>query len=171
VKVKKTNKKCINIIDIIVNYTGAIIMLIIIILVSLQIFSRYIFKSPPSWPEELSRYSLIWLVMIGAVIGLSNKEHIKIETFVHLLNAKYRKLFYLLSDFVMFFVLFILLIYGYSFASLNINQYSPSMSWMSLFWPFLAIPVGSGLMLIYVIVDFFKKIGILNRGDLKNVDS
>lgn len=147
--------------DLIVNNLGAITMFIIIILISLQVITRYVFKHPLSWSEELTRYFLIWLVMIGAVMGLSNKEHIKIETFVHLLSPKSQKLFYLFSDLIIIFVLSVLLFYGYSFALLNRSQYSPSMSRMSLFWPFLAMPIGCGLMLIYVIGDFLKKIGLL----------
>ncbi|GAI67930.1 unnamed protein product, partial [marine sediment metagenome] len=99
---KKRNKRYS---DLIVNNLGAITMFIILILVSSQVITRYVFKYPLSWSEELARYFLIWLVMIGAVTGLSNKEHIKIETFVHLLSSKSQKLFYLFSDLIIIFVL------------------------------------------------------------------
>ncbi len=140
---------------------GAIIMLIIIILVFLQVITRYVFKNPLSWSEELARCFLIWLVMVGAVMAFRGKEHLKIEGFVHLVSSKYQKLFYLFSDLIIIFVSSVILFYGYSFVMLNRSQYLPSMNWLSISWICLSIPIGSGLILIYAIEDFLKKINLL----------
>lgn len=148
-------------IELAIDNMGAMIMLIIIILVFLQVITRYIFKNPLFWSEELARYFLIWLTMVGAVMAFKDEEHLKIEVFVRLLSSKYQKLFYLFSDLIIIFVSSVLLFYGYSFAILNSSQYTPSISWLSLFWICLAIPIGSGLILIYAIIDFLKKVNLL----------
>ena len=140
---------------------GVIIMFIIIILVFLQVIARYVFKNPLSWSEEVARCFLIWLVMVGAAMASRDKEHLKIEGFVHLVSSKYQKLFYLFSDLIIIFVSSVILIYGYSFAMLNWSQYLPSMSWLSIFWICLSIPISSGLILIYAIEDFLKKVNLL----------
>jgi len=148
-------------IGLVIDNTGAIIMFIIIILVFLQVIARYVFKNPLSWSEELARCSLIWLVMVGAVMASRDKEHLKIEGFVHLVSSKYQKLFYLFSDLIIIFVSSVILFYGYSFVMLNRSQHLPSMSWLSISWICLSIPIGSGLILIYTIEDFLKKVNIL----------
>lgn len=152
---------------------GAIIVLTIIILVIFQIIARYVFKSPSPWSEELARYSLIWLVMLGAVMSFKDKECLKIEFFVDLLSSKYQKLFHLFSDLIIFFVSSVVLYYGWSFVILNHSQHSPSIVWLPLSWICLAMPVGSGLILIYVIEDFLKELNLfkIKIEGIKNVDS
>lgn len=142
--------------EILISNLGAIILFIIIILVALQVISRYIFRQPLFWTEELARYGLIWLSMVGGAMGVCDKEHIKIETFIHLLKPQKQKLFNIFSDLIIIFVSSILLFHGYSFALLNKSQYSPSMEWMSMFWPFLALPLGGGLILFCVIKNILK---------------
>jgi len=140
---------------------GAVIMLIIIILVFLQIITRYVFNSPLSWSEESARCFLVYLVMVGAVMGSRDKEHLKIEGFVHLVNSKYQKLFYLFSDLIIIFVSSVILFYGYTFVMLNWSQHLPSMSWLSVSWIYLSMPISAGLILIYAIEDFLKKVNLL----------
>ena len=150
-------------IGLVIDYLGATLMLVIIILVFLQVTTRYIFKNPTSWSEELSSYLLIWLTMVGAIMSFKEKESLKIEAFVQLLSSKYQRLPHLFSDLVIIFVSSVILINGYSFAMLNITQYSHSIGWLSKFWVNLAIPIHSGAILIYTIEDFLKKINILKE--------
>lgn len=157
---KKCGKRFI---DSAIDNIGAIIMLIILILIFYQVSTRYIFKSASPWSEELARYFLIWLAMVGAVMAFKDKEFLKIEIYVSLLSSKYQKLFYLFSDLITVFVSLVLLFYGYSLAMLNRSQYSPSMTWLSLFWICLVIPISGGLILIYAIEDFLKKVNLLKE--------
>lgn len=150
-------------IGLVIDYLGATLMLVIIILVFLQVTTRYIFKNPTPWSEELSSYLLIWLTMVGAIMSFKEKESLKIEAFVQLLSSKYQRLPHLFSDLVIIFVSSVILINGYSFAMLNITQYSHSIRWLSKFWVYLAIPIHSGAILIYTIEDFLKKINILKE--------
>ena len=47
-----------------------------------QVVSRYLFRQPLVWVEELSTYAFIWGTFIGASAGLKQARHIKIESFV-----------------------------------------------------------------------------------------
>ncbi len=37
--------------------------------VSIQVVARYVFQSPPTWTEELARFSMIWGGLLGATIA------------------------------------------------------------------------------------------------------
>lgn len=41
--------------------------------VMLQVVSRYVFNSPPSWAEELARYMMIWLGLLGATMSFKSR--------------------------------------------------------------------------------------------------
>jgi TRAP-type C4-dicarboxylate transport system permease small subunit len=47
-----------------------------------QVVSRYLFRQPLVWVEELSTYAFIWGTFIGASLGLKQARHIKIQSFV-----------------------------------------------------------------------------------------
>ena len=53
---------------------------ILIIPVSLQIFSRYTALIPSYiWTEEMARFFFIWMIMLGAMIGIRDRSHFDID--------------------------------------------------------------------------------------------
>jgi TRAP-type C4-dicarboxylate transport system permease small subunit len=53
---------------------------VLIIPVSLQIFSRYTQLIPAYiWTEEMARFLFIWMVMIGAMIGVREGSHFEVD--------------------------------------------------------------------------------------------
>ena len=53
---------------------------ILIIPVSLQIFSRYTALIPSYiWTEEMARFLFIWMIMIGAMIGVRESAHFEVD--------------------------------------------------------------------------------------------
>jgi TRAP-type C4-dicarboxylate transport system permease small subunit len=55
---------------------------IIILPVSLQIFARFTELLPRYiWTEELSRFLLVWMVMIGAMVGVREGTHFNVDLF------------------------------------------------------------------------------------------
>ena len=53
---------------------------VLIVPVSLQIFSRYTELIPSYiWTEELARFLLVWTVMIGAMIGVRESSHFEVD--------------------------------------------------------------------------------------------
>lgn len=63
---------------------------LIIIPVALQIFARFTALLPRYiWTEELSRFLLIWMVMIGAMVAVREGTHFNIDLF-HGLKGRLR---------------------------------------------------------------------------------
>lgn len=53
---------------------------LLIIPVSLQIFSRYTELIPSYiWTEEMARFMFIWTIMIGAMIGVRESTHFEVD--------------------------------------------------------------------------------------------
>lgn len=48
--------------------------------VSLQVFSRYLSFVPTfDWTEEMARFLFIWMVMVGAMIGVRESAHFEVD--------------------------------------------------------------------------------------------
>src|SRR3954469_8624000 len=58
----------------------ALSVAVLIIPVSLQIFSRYTQLIPAYiWTEEMARFLFIWMVMIGAMVGVREGSHFEVD--------------------------------------------------------------------------------------------
>ena len=58
----------------------SITVALLIIPVSLQIFSRYTELIPSYiWTEEMARFMFIWTIMIGAMVGVRESTHFEVD--------------------------------------------------------------------------------------------
>lgn len=58
---------------------GALLLLIMTISTSLQVIGRYCFGEGFIWTDELSRYCMLYVTMLGAVLVTEEKGHISID--------------------------------------------------------------------------------------------
>ena len=63
------------ILEIIVLSKISLLMLLLVILVTANVVMRYVFHNPLVFSEELSRYSMIWLGLIGSSYAFVKNEH------------------------------------------------------------------------------------------------
>jgi TRAP-type transport system small permease protein len=67
------------------SWTMAMCVAILVIPVSLQIFSRYTELIPSYiWTEEMARFMFIWTIMIGAMIGVRESTHFEVDVWPQL---------------------------------------------------------------------------------------
>jgi TRAP-type C4-dicarboxylate transport system permease small subunit len=58
---------------------------VIVVPVSLQIFSRYTALIPSYiWTEEMARFLFVWMVMIGAMVGVRDGAHFEVDVWPQL---------------------------------------------------------------------------------------
>lgn len=61
---------------------GIGLIALMVVTITLQVVTRYVWGQPLVWVEELATYSFIWAVFLGAALGLKEMRHIRIETFL-----------------------------------------------------------------------------------------
>jgi len=62
-------------IDILLRWFLIILAVLMVLTVTWQVFSRYALRAPSSLTEELARFQLIWLGLLGAVYTFRNRMH------------------------------------------------------------------------------------------------
>lgn len=159
----KPIKKVINLIDVItINFT-AILVFIMLIIVLLQIITRF-FGASLSWTEELSRYLLIWIGVLSASAALKRGAHAGVDFFITLFPKRHRNLIGVFNAIIMIFFLFYFINGGWE-SAIKANRITSTALELKMFWPKVAIPVGGILMiinLIYLLVDNLDRF-IFNR--------
>ncbi|MDI3548726.1 MAG: hypothetical protein PWR10_2378 [Halanaerobiales bacterium] len=125
------------------------------ILIMTQVVTRYVFSFSFAWVEELSRYLIIYVVLLGSSIVLKKDEHPRVELIYDLLPARLKYwlnyFFYLL----IFFFLVILTWQGIESCIFCWNDYSASMR-IRMTIPYAAVPIGGVLMACQCIALAFR---------------
>jgi TRAP-type C4-dicarboxylate transport system permease small subunit len=150
-------------IDFVLKWALIIIMAVITINVLWQVFSRFVLQNPSSFTEELSRYMLVWLGILGAAYVAGQKMHLAIDLLLTKLTGKpksYLEIFIQLCIFT--FALFVMVIGGVRlvYITLTLNQISAALQ-VPLGFVYLVVPLSGALMIFYSIyfISFeFKKI-------------
>src|SRR6266540_2215669 len=60
---------------------GVALILLMVVAITVQVFTRYALGRPIAWVEESATYAFIWVVFVGASLGLKRGRHIVIATF------------------------------------------------------------------------------------------
>ena len=139
-------------IDRAIEYALTSLGLFMVIVGFLQVTSRYLFKNPLVWSEELLRYVFVWLIFLGTALGLRRKVHIRITFITDILPQKIRPWFGLCSDILIMFFTSILLWKSVYLCITQADQLSSALR-IPITIPYLAMPVGSVLILLYALAD------------------
>ena len=75
-------EKAKQILDTLLEKSVILLMGAIVLTIVWQVVSRYIFNSPSEFTDELSRYLLIWVGILGAAYVTGTRGHIAIDFFV-----------------------------------------------------------------------------------------
>jgi C4-dicarboxylate transporter DctQ subunit len=129
------------------------------VIVVIQVFSRYLFNYSFVWAEELVRYLMIWMVMIGAALVQSKNDHIRIDFFPMLAGPRGRRVMETFFRLCTLLFLIIIMVKGFKISSFN-QLFESSGLRISMFWPSLAIPIGAiivgGYTLYGLVTDVYR---------------
>lgn len=128
--------------------TCIFLLVLMSLVVIVQVFSRYLFNYSFVWAEELVRYLMIWMVMIGAALVQSKNEHIRIDFFPMLAGPRGRRVMETAFRLCTLVFLTILVLKGIRIAYFN-RLFESSGLRITMFWPTLALPLGATLIGIY----------------------
>ncbi len=127
----------------------AIMLFIMVVAISYQIFGRYVLGRAPSWGEELARYLMVWVTMLGSAAELRKGGHITVTTLADMLGPKGRRILLAVRDVALVATCGLLINAGIDLAMLLHRQSSPAFE-IPMSIPYAAQPVGFALILLLV---------------------
>lgn len=130
-----------------------------------QVFTRFVLRDPSSFTEELARYLLIWVGLLGASYAAGQKMHLAIDVVVEKLRRKTRNFAELcIQVFIFLFALFAMVIGGFRLVTitLSLNQISAALR-IKLGYVYLVLPLSGLLIMFYAFVFFIEKAKILRE--------
>lgn len=148
----------------ILNFVVVTAFVLLVILVSMQVFVRFFTTSSLTWSEELSTFIMVWMVLFASVLVTRSHGHIWVENFIEKITGSTKPLLLGISN-AMVAVFLLIIIWG-SFILLPTvhSQIAPATK-ISMSYIYLAIPLSMGLSLIYVIADIIREFIEFLKGD------
>jgi TRAP-type C4-dicarboxylate transport system permease small subunit len=142
-----------------------IMVALLIVPVSLQIISRYTALIPSYiWTEELSRFLFIWMVMLGAMIGVREGTHFDIDLWPDLSPRTAAKLKIVSNLCVLIFAL-VFAFWGIRFVQFGWDQ-SSELAELPMPFIFLAWPIAGFTWIVFLGESMMKAINVLRaKGD------
>lgn len=136
----------------------AVLYVVMVISLFNQIVLRFIFKSPNVWGEELTRYSFIWLSILGASIAVRRSRNMTVDYFVNLMPKTLQRINLVGTGILIIVFTLVLIVYGIYLTGITYKQSSAAMR-VPMSYVYAAVPVGGILMLIFtieIIINQFK---------------
>ncbi|WP_439234778.1 TRAP transporter small permease [Lonepinella koalarum] len=134
-------------------YLCILIVLLMCILVTYQVITRYVFDQPSSVSEILSRYLFIWLVLFGGAYVFGLREHMSISFLKQKLSDKVQIYLDMLSEFIIaIFTFTIMILGGYSITLRQMLQMDSSLQ-LPVGIIYSAIPIAGIIMIFYFIYN------------------
>jgi len=135
----------------IASHATVVLFTIMTLIVWVQIFFRFILGGGIAWSEEIAKFLMVWMALLGSSLLFREGGHIAINFFIS--KFSFRR-YILMFHAILSAVLFVLLIYyGIDYAVFGLKSISPA-SGIRRFWPYLSIPVGGGFLLIQAFARF-----------------
>ncbi|MDT0643542.1 TRAP transporter small permease [Zunongwangia sp. F363] len=135
-----------------------LLMAIMVVAVLWQVFSRYVMQSPSSITEELARYLLIWIGILGAAYAAGQQAHLSINLLEEKLDAVNRKRLRIgINILIIFFCITVLIIGGGNlvYVSYDLGQRSAALE-IPLYIVYFVIPLSGVLIIIYKINEILN---------------
>src|SRR3954452_6120995 len=144
----------------------ALCLAVMVVLVFGNVVLRYGFNSGITTSEELSRWLLVWLTFLGAIVAVREHAHLGVDSLVRKLGPTGKRICFVINYCLMLYADWLLLTGSWRQTLINIDDRAPAtgLSLGIFYLVGVVFGVSAGVMLLY---DLFKVVsGQAGEADL-----
>lgn len=149
-------KKIVRILEKVQGFLGVLLFIALTLVVSFQVITRYVLHTPLLWSEEVARFLLFWVALMGAGMSVKTRRHFTIELIsvekTH--NRFLRKTLRLIPDICIFLFGLLMAIVGYQYCVMGGLRVATN-SGINMSNVFAAIPIAGITMAIFSLFHIF----------------
>jgi len=124
-----------------------LLLVLLLTVVAAAVGVRYfgLFEGSLHWADELSRFTMIWIAMLGSVLAFDRSAHLAISFLPQSVPAVAQRVIVGIADLLSALFVGVLAWQGFVLASRTMDQFSPAL-FLPTGWVYMAIAVGATLM-------------------------
>jgi TRAP-type C4-dicarboxylate transport system permease small subunit len=132
---------------------SAVLILVMLGVVLVGVFYRYIINEALSWYDEFAGFILVWLTMYGSVVGLARGKHISFETLVEKLPRTGQRGVEIFGILCVMGFSFVVLTSGWELVREMAGETAVSVPEVKMAWIYSVMPISAALMILVGIVQ------------------
>jgi TRAP-type transport system small permease protein len=130
---------------------AGLMLIVFTTIVAYQVLSRYVGFIPRIfWTEEVSRFTFIWMLFLGAAVAVYRGTHFVIDLFGQATTSSGRIISELVPCMAMCVVAAVMIYGGLQFAGMGLTRIS-TVSGIRLSWIYATIPVCGIFIIVFAI--------------------
>lgn len=134
-----------------------VLLAVMVIDVTWQVFSRYVLQQSSSITEELATFLLIWVGLLGSAYAYREKAHLGIDLISNKLSSKgkfYSQIIVLIVVIIVSLFVFVFGGFRLVYITFTLNQLSPAIR-INMGYIYSVAPI-TGLLIILYSIEFFR---------------
>lgn len=128
----------------------ALLFAVMVVSLFYQIIMRFLFKSANAWSEELTRYSFIWMTMLGSAVATRRSRNMDVDFIVNKMPKLLRSVNTVITKGLIIAFLLVIIAYGISLVGITFKQLSAGLR-IPMAYIYAAVPTGGILILLFTI--------------------
>jgi C4-dicarboxylate transporter, DctQ subunit len=135
---------------------AAILMLVMLGVVLMGVYYRYIAYQALSWYDEFAGYILVWVTMYGSVVGLARGKHICFETLVEKLSPGKQRVVEAFDTLCVLGFSLVLLVSGWVLVREMAEETAVSVPEVKMVWVYSVMPISGALMALIGVAQIVR---------------
>ncbi|VUS42857.1 TRAP transporter small permease [Klebsiella huaxiensis] len=143
-----------------------LVLTIMVVVSCWQVISRYLVGRPSTITEELLRFMLVWISMLGMAYVAGKQQHISLTLLIDKVSANVRHWWTIVLQLTfMAFSAWILIIGGLKISAISMLQVSPALG-IPMGKVYYALPISGVLIIIYSLMNIFDTLRAIRASSL-----
>lgn len=116
-----------------------------------QVVARFVLQIPAEWTEVLTRFSLIWMVFLGIPMAFRQGAMVSVDVLYRWSPPRIRRLLDWVVCLAALALIAVIIWWGWDYAVRGRVQTMSGLESVSMFWAYLAMPVGGVFSVLGII--------------------
>jgi TRAP-type transport system small permease protein len=142
--------RCLDALTFVVKWTMVSMASCIFTIILVTVITRYVYGFVFSWSEEVPRYFLVWIALLGTALAVERRDHIGFDAIFKKFPPLGQRILQYFLDGGMAFVALVMFYYGVDFVRQFGSDLMESIP-LTNFWLYIAMPISGGIILLYLI--------------------
>ncbi len=119
-----------------------------------QIITRFVIERPAEWTEVLIRFSLIWMVFLGIPQAFRVGAMVSVDVLYRWSGARLKRVLDAAVALAALVLIAVIVVVGWQYAQRGSVQTVIGLEDVSMFWAYLALPVGGLFSAIAIVGNY-----------------
>ena len=116
---------------------------------------RFILEIPAEWTEVLIRFSLVWMVFMGIPYAFRVGAMVSVDVLYRWVGASGKRFFDFVTSLAALILVAVIIWWGWDYSMRGRVQSVIGLEEISMFWAYLALPVGGVFCVPAIIANYF----------------